>query len=289
MFYDGVIYRPPSEGLILQVTVGCRHNQCSFCSMYKGKSFRVKSKDEIEETISEGLSYHRFAEKIFLADGDALTLDTLILLDLLDRLYKSFPKLKRVGIYGGPKDIMAKSPRDLELLKEHGLGIVYLGVESGSPYILEAVHKGVNPEEMILAGQKIVASGLLLSCTVILGLGGKEYSEEHALATAKVISAINPQYLAALTLMLEPAAPLYREIQAKKFIMLSPFESLEELESMIRHLDVTDCVFRSNHASNYLPLRAHLPEQKEKLLQTLGEVIRQKRPELLRPNIWRGL
>lgn len=291
MFYEGVIYRPPSEAasLILQVTVGCRHNQCTFCSMYKGKPFRIKSHKEIAEIIATSAAQSPQTRRIFLADGDALTLDTLLLAEILHELYESFPHLQRVGIYGGPKDILAKSPEELALLKQAGLGFVYMGVESGSAEVLKRIRKGVTPEKMIIAGQRVVKSGLLLSCTVILGLGGKELSLEHARETASVLNAIDPPYLAALTLMLEPEAPLSRWVETHRFQMLTPWESLQELQTMIAHLQVGNCTFRSNHASNYLPLRAHLPSEQGALLKTLTDVIERNRQELLRPEAWRGL
>lgn len=291
MFYEGSIYRPPSEAssLILQVTVGCKHNQCTFCTMYKGKRYREKSYSEIKEIIKEGASLYPSAERIFLADGDALTLDTDLLVNILRELYATFPHLQRVGIYGGPLDILAKSPEDLNRLRQHGLHIVYLGIESGSAEILRQIKKGVTPQDLITAGQRIVASGILLSCTVISGLGGKEYSKEHALETAKVVSAIDPHYLGTLTLMLESEAPLLRQVKAGTFKLLSPWEILQELELMIKHLEVSNCIFRSNHASNYLTLKAHLPEEKETLLTALSNVIEQNRRDLLRPETWRGL
>lgn len=291
MFYEDIIYRPPSEAssLILQVTVGCKHNQCTFCSMFKGKPYRQKTREEISEIIEEGVSLYPLAERIFLADGDALTLDTELLVDILNELYTRFPRLKRVGIYGGPLDILVKSPEELRLLKQHGLHIVYLGIESGSAQVLKHIKKGVAPQEMVTAGQRIVASGILLSCTVISGLGGKEYSKEHALETAKVVSAIDPHYFSTLTLMLEPTAPLLREANAGSFQLLSPWEILRELELMIQNINVSNCVFRSNHASNYLTLKAHLPEEKATLLATLKTVIEQNREDLLRPETWRGL
>lgn len=291
MFYEGSIYRPPSEAssLILQVTVGCKHNQCTFCSMYKGKSYRQKTREEIAEIIDEGVALYPFTERIFLADGDALSLDTELLVDILKELYSRFTRLKRVGIYGGPLDILAKSPEDLSLLRQQGLHIVYLGIESGCTQVLKHIKKGVTPQEMITAGQRIVASGILLSCTAISGLGGKEYSNEHALQTAKVVSAIDPHYFGTLTLMLEPAAPLLREVNVESFKLLSPWEILQELKLMLQNIDVSNCIFRSNHASNYLTLKAHLPEEKDNLLVTLTNVIEQNRKELLRPETWRGL
>lgn len=291
MFYEGAIYRPPSEAgsLILQITVGCRHNACTFCTMFKDKRFRIKTYEEIEQIIAEARAYYPQAQRIFLADGDALTVDTAVLVKVLDKLYQNFPRLKKVGIYGGPKDILRKSVEELKELKEHGLNIVYLGVESGSAEILKAVHKGVTPEEMIAAGQKVMASGLLLSCTVIIGLGGKAHSREHAIETAKVASAINPHYLAGLTLLIDQDAPIMRSIQRGELEILSPLECLREIRTLVEHLEVTDCIFRCNHASNYLPLKATLPKETNKLLCQIDDVLERNQTERLRPENYRAL
>ena len=291
MFYEGNIYRPPSEAnsLILQITVGCRHNSCTFCTMFKDKTFRIKSRSEIFDIITTALAHQPNAEQIFLADGDAIVVDTSLLIEILDHLYDKFPRLKRVGIYGGPKDILAKSSEELASLKAHGLNIVYLGVESGNAGILKSISKGVTPEQMIAAGQKLRESGLALSCTVIIGLGGKAHSHEHALDTARVISAIDPLYLGALTLMVEPSAPLYKLIKRGTFELLTPMECLIEIRTMVKGLKVTHCVFRSNHASNYLPLRATLPADQDQLLATLDNVIGNQSVERLRPEHWRAL
>ncbi|NMA68742.1 MAG: B12-binding domain-containing radical SAM protein [Desulfitobacterium sp.] len=291
MIYEGDIFRPPSEAssLILQITIGCRHNQCTFCSMYKGKTFRVRPKGEIKHIIAMGAQEYPHTKRIFLADGDALACDTELLSEVLKDLYNSFPRLERVGVYGGPKDILEKSSDELIHLKEQGLGIIYLGVESGSAQILKDVNKGVTPEEMIAAGQKAMASGIKLSCTIIIGLGGKELMTEHAKETARVMNAIDPHYLGALTLMLAPGAPLAKKASSGDFTMLNTWETLEELYLMIQNFQLSDCVFRSNHASNYLPLRAHFPDEKETLLRTLKEVIENQRQDVLRPEFYRGL
>lgn len=291
MFYEGMIYRPPSEAksLILQITVGCKHNACTFCTMYKEKSFRIRSRTEIQDILMTAQTNERDAERIFLADGDAISIDSELLIEILDQLYKRFPRLKRVGIYGGPKDILAKSPQELADLKTHGLTMVYLGVESGNDEILASVCKGVTSDQMIAAGQRLKASGLLLSCTIIIGLGGKALSQEHALDTARVISAIDPQYLGALTLMLEPDAPLTKSIERGTFQILTPLESLTEIHTLLKHLNVTQCIFRSNHASNYLALRATLPNDRDQVLKTLANIIETNAFERLRPEGWRGL
>ena len=290
MFYEGKIYRPPSEAksIILQITVGCQHNACTFCTMYKEKSFRIKSRAEIHAIIATAVQDDPNAERVFLADGDAIAVDSKLLVEILDQLYEKFPRLKRVGIYGGPKDILAKDPQELADLKAHGLTMVYLGVESGNEGILASVCKGVTSNQMIAAGQKLKESGLLLSCTVIIGLGGKALSQEHALDTARVISAIDPQYLGALTLMVEPQAPLAKSIERGTFQLLTPLESLTEIYTLLKHLKVTHCVFRSNHASNYLPLRATLPDDRDELLTTLNNIIETNAFERLRPEGWRG-
>lgn len=291
MYYEGTIYRPPSEArsVILQITVGCRHNACTFCTMYKDKTFRIKPRTEIKDIIAAALVHNPNAERIFLADGDAIAVDTSLLLEILDQLFASFPHLQRVGIYGGPKDILAKTPEELALLKAHGLTMVYLGVESGNREVLKSVCKGVTPEQMIAAGQKLKASGLTLSCTVIIGLGGKALTQEHALDTAQIISKIDPQYLGALTLMVDPEAPMSKLIERGDFQLLDPWESLTELRAMLENLDVSHCVFRSNHASNYLPLRATLPDDRAALLKTLHRVLETSAVEELRPDYWRGL
>lgn len=257
--------------------------------MYKDKSFRIKSRTEINEIITTAQAQDSDAERIFLADGDALAVDSILLIEVLDRLYANFPLLKRVGIYGGPKNILAKSPKELAELKAHGLTMVYLGVESGNEGILTSVGKGVTPEQMITAGQKLRESGIALSCTVIIGLGGKALSQEHAVDTARVISAIDPHYLGALTLMVDPNAPIAKVIKRGTFQLLTPLESLTELRTLIKQLNVTNCIFRSNHASNYLPLRATLPDDQDKLLETLDNVIGNQSLERLRPEYWRGL
>jgi radical SAM superfamily enzyme YgiQ (UPF0313 family) len=291
VYYEGRIFRPPSEArsLILQVTVGCRHNACTFCSMYREKDFRVKTREEIMTAIAAAKADYPSTERIFLADGDALAVDTSLLVEILDTLYRTFPKLQRVGAYGGPKDILAKSKVDLVLLRSHGLGIVYLGIESGSAKILKEINKGVTPEEMVIAGRKVMESGLKLSCTVIIGLGGKQQSLDHARETAVLINQVNPHYLGALTLMLEREAPLTRLVTSGKFSVLSPMEALQETRFLLEHLRVTDCVFRSNHASNYLPLKGTLPQDKQQLLEQIDSILGENRRECLKPEEWRGL
>ncbi len=269
MRYEGNIFRPPSEAysLILQVTIGCSHNKCTFCSMYKDKKFRIRNINEVLEDIENARMQYKEVRRIFLADGDALVLKTENLLKILDSIKKLFPECRRVGIYASPQDILRKSPEELKLLFEQGLGIAYLGVESGSGEILETIKKGVSPKEMIEAGRKINESGIELSMTLISGLGGKERWKEHAVKSGEIISKIDPRYVGLLTLMIESGTELYHDIKEGRFQLLSPEEILLETEEMIKNIQgVTECIFRSNHASNYLSLKGTLPDDKERLL-----------------------
>jgi len=269
MRYEGNIFRPPSEAysLILQVTIGCSHNLCTFCSMYKDKQFRIRRVEEVLEDLNNARIHYKEVRRIFLADGDALVLKTNELLRILDKINELFPECRRVGIYASPQDILRKTPEELKLLFEHGLGIAYLGVESGSGEILRTIKKGVSPEEMVESGRIVNESGIELSMTLISGLGGKEKWKEHAVKSGNIISKINPRYVGLLTLMLEPGTELYDDIKEDRFQLLSPEEVLLETEEMIKNIEgVTECIFRSNHASNYLSLKGTLPYDKERLL-----------------------
>jgi len=291
MKYDVPVFRPPSEAssLILQITLGCSHNGCTFCGMYKGKRFRVKSWEEIESDILDCGHHPKGITRIFLADGDALAVDTGILLKTLNLLYATFPDLERVGIYAGPKDILAKSENELIELGKAGLKIFYLGIESGSDTILKAVNKGVNSEQMVKAGQKVMDAGLQLSATIILGLGGQNLWEEHARETAKVVSAINPTYLGALTLMVVPNTPLYKKVQRNEFNLLDSTGILKELKLLLENVSLSGCIFRSNHASNYLPLRGTLNQDRDKLVELINTALEKPHKVPLRPEFSRGL
>lgn len=272
MRYEGNIFRPPSEAysLIVQVTIGCTHNKCTFCSMFKDKEFRVRNVQEVLEDLDMARKYYRHVEKIFLADGDALCLSNHKLLTILEHIKKVFPECKRVGAYGTPQDVLIKSPEELIQLRECGLGIIYIGAESGSQKVLESVNKGVTREQIIEAVKKIEAVGIKASVTFISGLAGPENMEEHALETASMISQMEPSYVGLLTLMVEPAAPIYKEIQEGRFKILSAEEVLGETALMLKNINVTKkCVFRSNHASNYVSLKGDLPQDKERMMNQL--------------------
>lgn len=274
MQYEGSVYRPPSEAysLIVQVTIGCSHNECSFCSMFKDKKFRVRSMEEIKADLTDARGYYRAVERIFLADGDALCLSMQKLLDILAEIKILFPECKRVGIYGSARDVLRKSLAELKELKEAGLGIVYLGAESGSQKILERINKNATRQELIDAVKLIEESGIRSSVTFISGMGGKSLWREHALETASMINEMQPYYASVLTLMIDRAAPIYDEIQSGAFQLLSPVEVMDEMELLMENINVTKtCVFRSNHASNYLSLKGDLPRDKERMLAQIKQ------------------
>ena len=269
---EGPVFRPPSEAnsFILRVTMGCSHNRCTYCNMYRSVNFRVRTMPEIMAQVYAAKGYQEFIHRIFLADGDALVLGTDKLLEILAILKASFPKLRRVSCYAGPKAILSKTPEDLKRLYQGGLTLVYYGMESGNDEVLLHVCKGVNAQQSIEAGQRVVASGIKLSMMVIVGLGGKAGSKAHAHHTAEAINAIHPNMLSALTLMMYRGSELRDEYEHGQFEILSPAESMGELYQLISELEIpheTHCLFRSNHISNHIALAGTLPRDKERLLR----------------------
>lgn len=289
MRYEAPLYRPPSEAqsLIIQATIGCSHSACTFCSMYKNKRFRVRSLDEICEDIRWAREKYGMVQRIFLADGDALAMETEELLSVLRELSVAFPQAERVSVYAGPQNILAKTHRELTAIRQAGVRLAYFGLESGDAHVLQAVNKGATTEEMVEAAGRVRAAGIELSVTVILGLGGKERTREHALYTAEVVSCINPEYLGALTLMVEKSTPLAAKIACGEFVLLSPREVLLELRMMLEGLQVQHCLFRSNHASNYFAAGGLLPRDKARLLAETDRILNDER--LLKSERFRGL
>jgi radical SAM superfamily enzyme YgiQ (UPF0313 family) len=227
--------------------------------------------------------------RVFLQDGDALVYPFPKLREAVEYLNESFPHLERIGAYGTPQDILRKSPDELRTLRELKLGIVYMGVESGDDRVLRMVGKGVGRDQMVEAGRKAKQAGIILSVTVILGLGGVEGRDEHALETAKVLTEIDPEYAGALTLTLVPGTPLYEQWEQGDFSLITPFDSLRELKMIIENSDFTDCFFSSMHASNYYSVRGRLPQDKSRMLRELEDILTKRDPELLRPEFLRGL
>lgn len=272
MRYVEPVFRPPSEAqsLLLQATIGCSNNTCTFCGSNLLKKFSIRPLEEIEQDILEARSiYGGGIRRVFLLDSNALCMKTEDLLEILNLLYAVFPRLDRVGVYACAADALRKSEEDLRELHKAGLKIAYLGVESGDDVILKRVNKGVNAEQTIEGCKKIMNAGITLSVTIILGLGGRERWRENAIETAKVLNRIDPPYIGALTLMVVPGTPLHREVLEGKFQVLNPQEILQEMRLLVENLELTNCVFRSNHASNYLPLGGTLPADKEDILNVI--------------------
>lgn len=292
MDYVGNIIRPPSEAysMIIQVTVGCSHNQCTFCGTYKDQRFYVKDLEQVKGDIDEMSRYGQGFSRAFLTDGDVLVLPVETMLEIIRYLRKKNPSVERVGVYGNAKAILKKSVEELKALRKAGLGIVYQGIESGNKEVLRRIHKGAFPHRQMEAANKVLSAGILLSQTVLLGIGGVSLSEEHAVDTGKHLAEMSPDFAGALTVMLLPNTGLYRDYRAGKFTLPDKFGLLNELRLMVTHMEVKrPCLFTSNHASNYLPIRAVFPEERQRVIKVLTEVIERRDERLLKPEHMRAL
>lgn len=289
ILYDSPLYRPPSEAnsMIFQVTLGCSFNKCSFCNMYRTKEYKERQWDEIKMEIELAAKTHPETQRIFLADGDALNLATDKLIQILEFIYAKFANLKRVSCYAMPKNILQKKDDDLDKLRAAGLSMLYVGIETGNDVLLKKVTKGATSKGIIQSCQKARRHGYTLSCMIILGLGGKTYTNEHIRDTAKVISEIAPDYLGALTLYLEDE--IYNEFMTKfdePFTPLDDISIVEELEMLISAFNpVTPVIFRANHASNVYSIGGTIPDDKEKILSLIREL--KLHPQMLKPKILR--
>jgi radical SAM superfamily enzyme YgiQ (UPF0313 family) len=287
MHYEGNCIRPPSEAysILLQVTVGCSHNKCAFCGTYKDKRFRIKDDKTILSDILFASKYMKRQDRVFLMDGDALIIPQKRLLWILDRIREHLPWVKRVGAYANTKSIKMKTLEQLIELREKKLGILYLGVETGEDELRRKIHKGSSAQTCIDMGRKVKEAGMKLSVTVLLGIAGREKSLEHARATGELLSKMDPDYVGALTVMLIPGTPLYEDFRAGRFQLPDERELLVELREMIAHTNLTRGLFFSNHASNYLPVKARLPRGKQEALDLIDQALKGEvglRPEWLR-------
>lgn len=290
MEYDEPLFRPPSEAhsLIIQATLGCSHNKCLFCGMYKMKKFRIRRYEDFERDVLDSARLAPHADRIFLADGDALIIKTEQLIKILNFLYSKFPRLERVTSYANPSNLLMKSDAELRAIREAGLDILYYGVESGNEEVLAKVDKGATRAEIIEGGRKALAAGFPLSVTIILGLGGVKDSEKHILDTASLCSEMNPTYLSALSLMLGPLESFFKKAMGPDFEFPDKIQLLEELRLLVRNLDTAGCVFRTNHASNYLPLKGVLSRDRAPILKTIDTALRNP-DRYLRPDFLRAL
>jgi radical SAM superfamily enzyme YgiQ (UPF0313 family) len=276
MRYKGKVYRPPSEAysLIVQVTYGCSHNRCAFCDMYDDKHFSLRPMQEIREDFELARKVYRRVERVFLADGDALMRRTEDLVEILGLVYGLFPECQRVTCYASPKSLQVKTDEELQLLRQRGLQMVYMGLESGCDAVLERMDKGHTAQAIVEAGQKARRAGLHLSVTAISGLGSTELLRPHAIETARALSAMNPEYIGLLTLMVEPGTPLERWVREGSFTVLGPEQVLQETELFLHHIDSPGSVFRMNHASNYLTLKGTLNDDLPALIARVQEGLR---------------
>jgi radical SAM superfamily enzyme YgiQ (UPF0313 family) len=287
--YDYPLYRPPSEAnsIIFQVTLGCSFNKCSFCNMYRTKEYSERPWEEIMSEIDIVSKSFPQTERIFLADGDAINLSTEKLIQILDYIKEKFPNLKRISCYAMPKNLLQKTPAELTLLNKKGLDMLYIGIETGNDILLKKITKGATSKSITDACNRAKKSGFIISCMIILGIGGKRYSVDHIKETARVVSEVSPNFLAALTLIIEDG--VYDEFM-KKFS--EPFETLDdslilnELELLLSEINpISPIVFRANHASNVYSIGGNLPEDREKMLALVSSL--KEHPELLKPKVLR--
>jgi radical SAM superfamily enzyme YgiQ (UPF0313 family) len=291
--YEDTLYRPPSEAnsLILQATIGCSYNECSFCGMYRNKRFRVRPLEELLEEIDwvkrsgEGAQ----VRKVFLADGDALVAKPAFIAKLLDALNEAFPKLRRISCYASPQSLQVRSVEQMTDLRERGLTLYYLGIESGHDPVLEHLTKGVDAAEMVRVADKATAAGVALSTMILLGSGGRAGSEAHARASAEVVSAIQPRFVSTLVMTPVDGTPLGDEDARGEFEHLTPLELAHELRHFLAALKLSGSIFRSNHASNYLTLAGSLPKDQDKLVAALDRVIDHPENAPFRPKWLRSL
>lgn len=289
MNYEPPLFRPPSESasLLLQITVGCSHNTCVFCDMYREKTFRLKPWEEIEADIEEATRFR--LRRVFLCDGDALIAPQELLEQTLKRIRARMPWVERVGTYGDARSILRKTPKELAALKELGLGIVYHGLESGDDEVLRSVHKGSTVEQAVTAARRVIDAGITYSCMVLLGLGGEARSEAHARATAAALNRIQPHFLGILTTMVVEGGELDRRLEAGGFTMPGRMALTRELRLLLEHLELEGCLVTSNHASNHLAVRAVLPQDKVRALAYLDKVLELGGENVFRPERLRGL
>jgi radical SAM superfamily enzyme YgiQ (UPF0313 family) len=289
--YHEPLFRPPSEAysFILQVSLGCAWNKCAFCEMYSSKQFRIRKEEELFEEIDQMLPYSQHIKKVFLADGNAMVLSFDRLSRILNRLNDRFPRLNRISSYALPRDIEAKSEEELRILVKKGLKLLYVGIESGDDELLQRINKNENFNSTSKALQKARKAGIKISVMILNGLGGKNYSKQHAINSAKVVNEIQPEFLSTLVLSYPHGENHFKQKFDGEFIPLSTLGLIEEMKIFIEHLELENTVFRSDHASNYLILRGNLNRDKDELLDRIYSVLDQPEKANLREEWMRGL
>ena len=289
MRYEGQIFRPFSEAnsYILQCTIGCSHNKCSFCGMYKDKRYSIRSLEEIYQDITMAKEHYGDLEKVFLCDGDAIAVECDLLLEILKKLYTTFPSLRHVGSYVGPQSTLKKSMSELCALRAAGLTKAYLGVETGDEQFLKQINKGVNGAEMLLAGTNLVNAGINLSAMVLLGLAGSDKEAQER--AARICNKMKPRYLAALTVTPVPGTRLYKDIEKGCFVLPDAFATLEEMKTLFEHIHIDNLKFVGVHASNYLPINGTLQQDKKRMVALIDSVLENRDLSQLKPETMRAL
>jgi len=291
--YVTPFFRPPSEhkSFILQATIGCSHNNCTYCAMYRKEEqkFRIRPMDEIKQIIDNASSKGLLNNRIFISDGNALVLSTSKLVEIMDYLHMVNKGLERITMYANVGDILRKSIEDLKELKNNGLEMVYIGFESGDDIVLKKIKKGASFAETVEASKKLKEAGIMNSAMVLLGIGGVERSSEHAAATGKLLTDTDPEYVGALTLQLREGAPIYEEWKKGEFKLPEKFQLIKELETIVEGTNLTNGYFYSNHISNYLAIKAKFPEEKERVLKEIRQVLAANDESLLRPDYFRDV
>jgi radical SAM superfamily enzyme YgiQ (UPF0313 family) len=291
--YVNPFFRPPSEGksFILQATIGCSHNSCTYCAMYRKEEqqFRVRPMDEIKSIIDTATEAALINDRVFIADGNALVLSKNKLVEIMDYLQDKNPGIQRIRMYANVGDILRQGVSNLKELKEHGLDMVYIGFESGDDIVLQRIKKGANHQETVRASQMLKEAGIMNSAMVLLGMGGTDRSLEHAQATGKLLTGADPEYVGALSLQVRPGAPLFEEMERGEFELPNKFQIIKELEVLVANTELTGGYFFSNHISNYLPIKAKFPEDKEKVLAQIRTVLNSGDESLLRPDYYRDV
>lgn len=289
--YEGQLFRPPSEAdsLILQATIGCSYNRCTFCAMYRDKRFRVRPLAELAAEITWAAANFGPVRKVFLADGDALIAKTSFLTGVLAELRRAFPELQRVSCYASPQALQVRKVDEMMALRDAGLSLYYLGIESGHDAVLTRLEKGVDAAEMIRVANKATEAGIKLSTMILLGAGNRALSLEHARESARVVNAIQPRFVSTLVMTPVEGTPLWDEAERGEVDDLSPVELARELREFVAGLELTGSVFRSNHASNYLALAGNLPRDKARILAALDSVLANPKSAAFTPEWRRGL
>lgn len=279
MKYEGSVFRPPSEAssLLIQVTIGCAWNKCTFCDMYADKKFRVRRMDEILADLREGARYRDRFKRIFLCDGDAMALGADKLFEILAAIEELYPGLESVRAYGNARDVLAKTPDELAKMRKMGLDMVYIGLESGSDKVLEKVNKGITRAEMIEAAQMLKKAGIQQSISIIAGLGGEAGWREHILETASALNEMQPEYVGMLVLTPGSDSRMHSETATACVQPPSAMQVLEEMKLLLENLTLSDCFFSSAHPSNYATVKGHLPEDKEKMIAFVTRLIEQEK------------